>query len=366
MDLYELRNHVRDLATRINDIASVFSLEKKQATLHELTTKMNESGFWDDAKAAAKVSKKSGILQQQIEQWKKIEQDIDDLQSFLQMPEAQTDTDFQKDILSQYTNLEQTVSQIELQTFLSGPYDDHDAIVTVRAGSGGTEAQDWAEMISRMLFRYCEQQQWNVTILDETKGQEAGIKSITFQVKGDYAYGYLQSEQGTHRLVRISPFDADSMRHTSFCGVEVIPEIESEDVQIDEKDLRIDTFMSSGKGGQSVNTTYSAVRIVHIPTGITVQCQNERSQLQNKETAMRILFSRLEVLRQEAALEKLDDIKGEVKTAAWGNQIRSYVLHPYKLVKDVRTKHETADTDAVLQGNIQPFIEKYLRHKQTV
>jgi len=246
-----------------------------------------------------------------------------------------------------------------------GKHDEHNAIVTIQAGSGGTEACDWAEMLMRMYMRYAEKKEWNIELFDETKGAEAGIKSVVFRVDGRYAYGHLQAEQGTHRLVRISPFDAEQMRHTSFARVEVIPELEeNNEFQIDEKDVRIDTFMAGGHGGQSVNTTYSAVRIVHEPSGITVQCQNERSQLQNKETAMRILRSKLQQLQEQKEEEERLKLRGEYKSPEWGNQIRSYVLHPYHMVKDVRTRHETTDDVRVLDGDLDDFVEAYLKWKK--
>jgi peptide chain release factor 2 len=255
---------------------------------------------------------------------------------------------------------------LEFYLLLDGKHDKSSAIVAVHAGSGGTEAQDWAEMLLRMVMRYSEKKDWNVILLDESRGQEAGIKSATLRVDGRYAYGHLKSEHGTHRLVRISPFDAEKMRHTSFALIEVIPEIETDDdIEIDPKDLRIDTFMSSGKGGQSVNTTYSAVRIVHIPTGTTVQCQNERSQLQNKETALRILKSKLQALKEEQEEKERQELRGEYKSAEWGNQIRSYVLHPYKMVKDLRTRYEESDPDNVLDGNLDGFVEAYLKWIKT-
>jgi peptide chain release factor 2 len=269
------------------------------------------------------------------------------------------------DIEEQFQTTKERFHKKEFEVLLNGKHDKQAAIVSFFAGSGGTEAQDWAEMIRRMIMRYAEHQGWRVTLLDESRGEVAGIKSSTIRIEGQFAYGLLKSEHGTHRLVRISPFDAEGMRHTSFAGVDVLPELDAEaTVQIDPKDLRIDTFMAGGKGGQSVNTTYSAVRIVHIPTGITVQCQNERSQLQNRETAMRILQAKLERLQEEQEAKDRQAMRGEYKSAEWGNQIRSYVLQPYKMVKDVRTRFESTEPERVLEGDLTPFIEAYLRFEK--
>jgi peptide chain release factor 2 len=244
----------------------------------------------------------------------------------------------------------------------SGPYDDSDAILSIHAGAGGTDAQDWSQMLLRMYVRYAEKAGWQVTTVEESPGEEAGIKSVTLEVSGDFAYGRLKGEHGVHRLVRLSPFNAES-RETSFAKVEVMPKIDTPDaIIIDEKDLKIDVYRSGGHGGQSVNTTDSAVRITHLPTGIVVAIQNERSQLQNRETAMTILRSRLAQLQLEQHAERLSDLKGPNEQAAWGNQIRSYVLHPYKQVKDLRTSHTSTDPDAVLDGELEPFIAAYLEH----
>ena len=245
---------------------------------------------------------------------------------------------------------------------LSGKFDQSNALVAIHAGTGGTEAQDWAEMLTRMYLRYAERRGFTARIVDEHKGAEAGVKSVTISVEGPYAYGYFKSEHGVHRLVRISPFDAEKMRHTSFALVEVLPEIpEDESLKIDPKDIRIDTYLSSGHGGQSVQTTYSAIRIVHIPTGITVTCQNERSQQQNKETAMKVLRARLLARREAERKTEREEIRGEYHEAEWGNQIRSYVIHPYKLVKDHRTKFESQNTVEILNGEIEPFVESFLK-----
>ena len=259
-------------------------------------------------------------------------------------------------------NLEKQFIDYEFFLLLNGPYDQSHAVVAIHAGSGGTEAQDWAEMLLRMILRFCDKMKWRARIIDESRGSEAGYKSVMLEIKGRWAYGYLKSEHGVHRLVRVSPFDAEKMRHTSFALIEVLPELDEKiKIAIDPKDLRIDTFMSGGHGGQSVNTTYSAVRLVHLPTGLSVSCQNERSQLQNKETALKVLKAKLYRLEQEKLAAERKELRGEYKSAEWGNQIRSYVLHPYHLVKDHRTDYEDSDPERVLEGNLLPLAESYLR-----
>jgi len=258
--------------------------------------------------------------------------------------------------------VENQTSGESVAVLLNGENDHRNAIISIHAGAGGTEAQDWAEMIKRMLLRYCEKQNWKTEMIDEHKGSEAGIKSCMFEVKGASAYGYLKSENGVHRLVRISPFDAEKMRHTSFAMAEVLPELDEDiDVELDEKDLRIDTFHAGGHGGQNVNKVETAIRITHVPTNTVVTCQNQRSQQQNKEAAMRVLRARLYKIEEEKRLKEKEDFRGEVASAEWGSQIRSYVLHPYQMVKDHRTNFETQDTESVLDGNLEEFVGEYLK-----
>jgi peptide chain release factor 2 len=260
--------------------------------------------------------------------------------------------------------LTSAISDLEIQTLLSGEYDHRDALITIRSEAGGVDASDWAEMVSRMFFRYCERHNYGVSVLETSYGEEAGIKSTTFKVSGPYCYGTLSVEQGTHRLVRISPFDSQNRRHTSFAGVEVVPVVDqSDDIEIDEKDIRIDVYRSSGPGGQGVNTTDSAVRITHIPTGIVVSCQNERSQIQNRATAMAVLQSKLLERRNAQERAKIDALRGDT-SGSWGNQIRSYVLHPYQMVKDHRTDFETGNTQAVLDGDLDGFISAGIRWRR--
>ncbi|OGH90823.1 MAG: peptide chain release factor 2 [Candidatus Magasanikbacteria bacterium RIFOXYC2_FULL_39_8] len=362
MDMHDLVKSLEDLAKKLADMCVILKLDEKQEKVKKLAQVISEPGFWDNSETATKISKEMGDLQNEISEWEKLNKEVGDLLEMAGMDEVDKDVNLREEIEKQYVLVSNRVGKLEFNTLMDGKHDRNNAIVSIHAGSGGTEAQDWAEMLLRMYMKYCENKKWKVTIIDETKGQEAGIKSIIFRVEGNHAYGHLKSEHGTHRLVRISPFDAEKMRHTSFALTEVIPEMEDEDeVKIEDKDLRIDTFMSGGKGGQSVNTTYSAVRIVHIPTGITVQCQNERSQLQNKETALKILKSKLQKLQEEKEEEERLKLRGEYKSPEWGNQIRSYVLHPYHMVKDLRTRYETTDDVAVLNGDLDEFVENYLR-----
>lgn len=358
----EIVTHLNDLEAKINETWRLLDIPSQEKELADLETKMQAPDFWQDPKNAGNIGRRHEELRADIEMWKTLHAEVQTLQDTARSLQEVPDEEMATLIDMQTNELLTKYQTLEFQILMSGRHDKKGAIISVHAGSGGTEAQDWAEMLRRMLMRYAEKKGWQATLLDETIGEVAGIKSSTIRIQGRYAYGHLKSEHGTHRLVRISPFDAEGMRHTSFAGIDVIPDLDASDsVVIDPKELRIDTFMAGGKGGQSVNTTYSAVRIVHIPTGITVQCQNERSQLQNRETAMRILQGKLERLREEEEEKERQTLRGEYKSAEWGNQIRSYVLQPYKLVKDVRTKEESTDPETVLGGELDPFIMAYLR-----
>lgn len=325
---------------------------------------MSSSDFWSDTQNAKTVSKQAADLRAEVLQWETFISEVEDLLEFATLSADQNDQSAETEIATKLETLEHQFSKLEFATLFSSEHDESTAILSIHAGSGGTEAQDWSQMLLRMYSRFAEQKGWEMTILDESRAEDVGIKSVMVRVAGRYAYGYLKSEAGVHRLVRISPFDAEKMRHTTFALVEVIPELDDvTDIELDPKDLRIDTYLAGGKGGQSVNTTYSAVRIVHLPTKISVACQNERSQLQNKETAMKILKAKLHQIKVEALAKKKGELRGEYHSAEWGNQIRSYVLHPYKLVKDHRTDYETVDTEAVLNGELEPFMEAYLRRE---
>ena len=346
------------LNKKIEEAMNLLKLPDLKNKALQLEEQMSMTDFWSDQKRAQNISQDYQNIKSEVEKWEEIKKQACDLLELAQSG----DESLEKEIEDQTTQLENKFQEYELFLLLNGPYDQNNAIIAIHAGSGGTEAQDWTAMLLRMVTRFCEKQNWRVEILDESRGAEVGYKSITIRVSGRYAFGYLKSEHGVHRMVRISPFDAEKMRHTTFALMEVLPELDDRiEVIIDPKDLRIDTFMSGGKGGQSVNTTYSAVRIVHIPTGISVSCQNERSQLQNKETAMKILKAKLHLLEEEKHAKAHKELRGEYKSAEWGNQIRSYVLHPYHLVKDHRTNYESTDPESVLEGELLPLCEAYLK-----
>ena len=323
---------------------------------------MEAPGFWDDPERSNKRMKELKNMKDTVEGFRKLETQYDDILTLIEMGYEEEDTSLIPEIRSELDEFTQELDGLRIGILLSGEYDKNNAILKLNAGAGGTESCDWCSMLYRMYTRWAERKGFSLEVLDYLDGDEAGIKSVTFQVNGINAYGYLKSEKGVHRLVRISPFHAQGKRQTSFVSLDVMPDIEEDlDVEIDEKDLRIDTYRSSGAGGQHINKTSSAIRITHIPTGTVVQCQNERSQFQNKDKAMQMLKAKLYLLKQEANVEKLSDIRGEVKDIAWGNQIRSYVLQPYKLVKDLRTEVESGNADAVLDGALDPFINGYLK-----
>lgn len=303
-------------------------------------------------------------LRDRIERYQALYQSWEDLSTLVALAIEEEDADVLPEVKSGYQNLQETFETMKLETLLSGKYDKNNALITLHSGAGGTEAQDWCEMLYRMYTRWAERRGFQITVLDSLDGEEAGIKSVTFSVQGLNAYGYLKSEKGVHRLVRISPFDSAARRHTSFASCEVVPEIEDDlEVQINPEDLRIDTYRSSGAGGQHINKTESAIRITHLPTGLVVTCQNERSQHKNREAAMKVLKSRLLEIAEREQKERIEDIKGVQTEIAWGNQIRSYVFHPYNLVKDHRTGFEMGNVNAVMDGEIDGFINAYLKAK---
>ncbi len=323
---------------------------------------MEAPGFWDDPERSNKKMKELKNLKDTVETIQGLESQYEDIETLIEMGYEEEDAQLAADIRTELDEFIKAFEEIRISTLLSEEYDGYNAILKLNAGAGGTESCDWCSMLYRMYTRWAERKGFTVEVLDYLDGDEAGIKSVTFQVNGTNAYGYLKSEKGVHRLVRISPFNAQGKRQTSFVSLDVMPDIEEDvDVEINEEDLRIDTYRSSGAGGQHINKTSSAIRITHIPTGIVVQCQNERSQFQNKDKAMQMLKARLYLLKKEANAEKLSDIRGEVKEIGWGNQIRSYVMQPYTMVKDHRTNEETGNTDAVMDGALDPFINAYLK-----
>ena len=323
---------------------------------------MEAPGFWDNPDYSNKKMKELKNLKDTVDQINGLETQYEDIETLIEMGNEEEDESMVEEIRGELDSFAAELETLRIGTLLTGEYDKNDAILKLNAGAGGTESCDWCSMLYRMYTRWAEKKGFSVEVLDYLDGDEAGIKSVTFQVNGENAYGYLKSEKGVHRLVRISPFNALGKRQTSFVSLDVMPNIEEDlDVEINDEDLRIDTYRSSGAGGQHINKTSSAIRITHLPTGIVVQCQNERSQFQNKDKAMQMLKAKLYMLKQEENAQKLSGIRGEVKEIGWGNQIRSYVFQPYTMVKDHRTSHETGNVDAVMDGDLDPFINAYLK-----
>ena len=345
----------------------LFDIDKLKQEVQDLEKDTQEQDFWQkEPQETGKILSQLKQLKNKIDMYDNTEMEIQNLEELISLIELEYDDEIAKEIGKSIQKLEGEIEKIELQTLLSGKYDKCNAILTLHPGAGGTESQDWVELLYRMYTRWAVKSSYEVKELDYLEGEEAGIKSVTFEVIGENAYGYLKGEMGVHRLVRISPFDAGGRRHTSFASLEVLPEI-TDDIQIEinQDDLRIDTYRASGAGGQHINKTSSAVRITHIPTNIVVACQSERSQIQNKETAMKMLKSKLLDLKEKEQKEKIEDLKGEQKDIAWGSQIRSYVFCPYTLVKDHRTNYEVGNVESVMDGNIDGFIEAYLKYINT-
>lgn len=354
---------IEDLRERVIETWRLLDVDGQKKESRKQKAEMNKPGFWDDKERAVEISRAVEEVDSEISKWEKLSQEIRELEELVAVAEKDGDESITDDAHKQYEKLKQRFEKLEFMVMFSGKYDRSNAIISIHAGTGGVDAQDWAEVLERMFLRFAEKRNWKVEMVDRTHGNEAGIKSSMYTIRGRWAYGYLKSESGVHRLVRISPFDAEQMRHTSFALVEVIPELpEAADVEIRDEDLKIDVFRSSGPGGQGVNTTDSAVRITHLPTKIVVSCQNERSQHQNKETAMKILKSKLFKIEEEKREKKELKLRGEAQKAEWGKQIRSYVMQPYKMVKDHRTNYETQDIDTVLNGELEGFMEAYLRY----
>lgn len=325
---------------------------------------MQESGFWEDIKRAEEVTKESKQIKDKIDKFDSLVTRVEDVEILSELIE-EDDEESINEVISEIRSIEKDVEEYRIKLLLSGEYDRNNAILTLHAGVGGSDANDWTEMLLRMYTRWCEKKGFKVETIDYLEGDEAGIKSVTLNVKGEFAYGYLKAEKGVHRLVRISPFNANGKRQTSFASVEVLPELtKDQDIEIRSEDLKIDTYRASGAGGQHVNKTESAIRITHLPTGIVVQCQSERSQFSNKDTAMSMLKSKLIDLKERAHKEKIEDLTGDLKDMGWGSQIRSYVFHPYNMVKDHRTGEETANLNAVMNGEIDNFITAYLKNNK--
>ncbi len=340
----------------------LFDLENKREELQELDSRIAAPGFWDDPSGSQEILKKRTTLEKLIQSWDSLNRQLEDIRVMIELGIEAQDEETLTEVHEMNGRLRNAVDAAEFQRMLSGSHDKNGCFVSVNPGAGGTESQDWAEMLLRMLLRYCEKKGWKAVITDYQDGDEAGLKSATFSVTGEYAYGHLKAEAGVHRLVRLSPFDSNNRRHTSFASVFVFPEIEEEDIdiKISDSDLRVDTYRSSGSGGQHVNTTDSAVRITHIPTNIVVACQSERSQILNRATAMKVLRAKLYEKEMEERSVRASEIAGEKKEIGWGSQIRSYVLHPYKMVKDLRTGIESGNPDSVLDGALDDFVIPFL------
>lgn len=356
--------NIEELRERVVETMRVLDIERKRVEIKNWKLEIAKPGFWNDREHAVDLTQKANEQEKEIALWDDLREAVRDLEEIAAESQELKDNTVEEEAKRQYDRLKSRYEKMEFYVMFSGKYDTSNAIMSIHAGTGGVDAQDWAEILERMFLRFAEKRNWKAELIDRTVGNEAGIKSAMYRIKGRYAYGYLQSESGVHRLVRISPFDAEAMRHTSFALVEVIPELpDTEEIEINDADINIDVYKSSGPGGQGVNTTDSAVRIKHLPTNIVVSCQNERSQHQNKETALKILKAKLFKLEEEKRQAEEAKLRGKAQKAEWGKQIRSYVMQPYKMVKDHRTKYETQDVDGVLDGGLEEFMESYLRKK---
>ena len=361
---YETHKAIEDAQQTLADLSESLDLEGRKKRIAEIDEIISAPDFWNNPEGGQAIMQEKKRLESKVDKYNALAGKMEDLEVMIELAKEEPDADLEQDIVDTLAEITKELDAFELETILNGDYDDNNAILSIHPGAGGTESQDWAEMLYRMYVRWAERHGYKVEVLDYLDGDEAGIKSVTMLIEGENAYGYLKSEKGVHRIVRISPFDASGRRHTSFTAVEVMPEVENDTtIEIDDKDLKVDTYRSSGAGGQHVNKTESAVRITHIPTGIVVQCQNERSQIQNRATAMKMLTSRLveeKIKQQEAEIARL---QGEQQDIGWGSQIRSYVFHPYTLVKDHRTNFEKGNVGAVMDGEIDEFINAWLKQQ---
>ncbi len=358
----DAKQQLSEIKSLAKETETALGIEQLKAEMAELKQNMESPEFWNNAEEAKKTGKRLRPIEDKLNQFEKLTARLADAEVMLELLEEEPDEETAAEFSSELTALIKDTKDLRLKALLRGEFDSNGAILSLHAGAGGTEAQDWVEMLYRMYTRWCERKKYTVKVFDFLEGDEAGIKSVTFEVQGLNAYGYLKAEKGVHRLVRISPFDSNARRHTSFASLDVMPDIEDDDtdIVINPDEIRVDTYRSSGAGGQHVNKTESAIRITHLETGIVVQCQNERSQIQNRETAMRMLRAKLTEKRESEKMQELQDIKGEMKKIEWGSQIRSYVFHPYSLVKDHRTGAETGNVAAVMDGDIDAFINAYL------
>ena len=366
LELEELKQRLTGLEPQLRDLRQALDIDHLEVESQELDQRTAEPGFWDNAEASQKVLQRSGAVKGKLESYRRLTSKYEDTLTLVELGLGEKDDSVYEEALQDTDDLEKAMEEMRLSTLLTGEYDARNAILTFHAGAGGTEAQDWAQMLYRMYTMYVEKKGFTYKVLDYLEGDEAGIKSASILVEGQNAYGYLKAETGVHRLVRVSPFDASGRRQTSFASLEVMPEITADmSVEIRDEDIKMDVYRSSGAGGQKVNKTSSAVRLTHIPTGIVVACQVERSQYQNREVAMNMLRSKLIEIKEREHLDKIEDIKGDQKDIAWGSQIRSYVFMPYTMVKDHRTGYETGNVQAVMDGDLDGFINEYLKQKST-
>ena len=360
MTFEELKQQFQDIVARVKHLETFLKISERVVEREKIEKKMAANDFWDNPELAQETVAKLSALKNIIEPFKKLRASLEDLETAIEF--ASEEVEMEEEAIELGTQLIKDLDKLELLSFLSGQFDANNCYFSIHAGAGGTESCDWASMLMRMYMRYFERKGWGYEVIETQQGDEAGIKSVTFHVKGEFAFGYTKAEKGVHRLVRISPFDSNARRHTSFASVDTFPELSDDiDIEIDEKDLKIDTYRASGAGGQHVNTTDSAIRITHVPSGIVVACQAERSQHKNRASAMKMLKAKLYEREEEQKRAEANVIRGEKTEMGWGNQIRSYVLHPYQMVKDLRTEHETGNTAAVLDGNLDAFIEAYLK-----
>ncbi|MFH4875815.1 MULTISPECIES: peptide chain release factor 2 [Staphylococcus] len=368
MELSEIKRNLDAYNEKLEQLRGSLDLEEKETNIQEYEEMMTDPSFWDDQDKAQEIIDKNNALKSVVNAYRDLEANIEDMETTRELLLEEDDTSMKDDLEASVVHFQNELNQFELQLLLDGPYDANDAIIELHPGAGGTESQDWTNMLLRMYQRYCEQKGFKVEIADYLPGDEAGVKSVTMIVKGHNAYGYLKAEKGVHRLVRISPFDSSGRRHTSFASCDVIPQFNNTEieVEINSDDITVDTFRASGAGGQHINKTESAIRITHHPTGIVVNNQNERSQIKNREAAMKTLKSKLYQLKIEEQEQEMAEIRGEQKEIGWGSQIRSYVFHPYAMVKDHRTNEETGKVDAVMDGDLGPFIEAYLRNQMNL